>query len=155
VPFTLPASWETDGAVERTQHAIEGEVELSAEWCAGQLLRVAVRVANRTPLDEPATAHRDAVQLRSLAAAHVVLRVRGGEFVSLLDPPAELRPLAAGCRNVGVWPVLVGGPDSRDTLLAAPVSLTDHPRVIPDGPAAPAPTPRPTRRSPSTCQPRP
>jgi hydrogenase maturation protease len=142
VSFTIPASWETDGAVERTQYSIEGEVELSAERCGGQLFRVAVRAANLTPLEDPAVVPRDAALLRSLAAAHVVLRVRGGEFVSLHDPPEDLRPLAEACRNVGVWPVLVSGSGARDVVLAAPVVLPDYPRVAPEGAEALSPAPR-------------
>src|SRR5205823_3905833 len=114
------------------QRAIEGTVEVSAEPVASGAFRVAVRVRNLTPPD--AAAGRDGAALRTLASAHVVLRVAGGAFVSLTDPPGELRAAAEGCRNDGVWPVLVGEPDNRDTVLASPVILEDYPRVAPESP---------------------
>src|SRR5207253_5320914 len=125
---------EIDGDLEHTQHRIEGAVELSAECVGDHVYRVTVRVLNLTPLDPTPDTGRDEVLLRSLASAHVVLQVRGGGFVSLCDPPAQLRPLADGCRNVGVWPALVGEPGRRDAVLAAPVILPDYPRIAPESP---------------------
>jgi hypothetical protein len=134
VPFDVPPSWEADSEFERTQHAIEGTVEVAAARVGEGVFRVTARVANLTPLDDPAAATRDEAVLRSLAAAHVVLHARGGEFVSTTDPAAGLRALAGGCRNVGVWPVLVGEPGRRDTVLAPPIILADYPEVAPESP---------------------
>jgi hypothetical protein len=55
--------------------------------------------------------------------------VNGGRFVSLLDAPDEYREAAAGCCNVGTWPVLVGVPPERDCILSSPIILYDYPRV--------------------------
>ena len=41
---------------------------------------------------------------------------------------------AAGCENAGLWPVLVGAPGARDTVLASPIILEDHPRIAPESP---------------------
>ena len=76
-------------------------------WATG-LFRLTLRVLNRTPLDDAGRASRDDALLRSLVSTHAILGVRGGEFVSLLEPPEEWREAAAACRNVGVWPVLAG-----------------------------------------------
>jgi hypothetical protein len=65
-------------------------------------------------------------------SAHVLVTVRGGKLVSLLDPPDPLRAVAEGCRNLGVWPVLVGGPGSRDCMLASPIILYDYPQIAPE-----------------------
>ena len=62
----------------------------------------------------------------------MALRVRGGEFVSLTDPPDDLRDCTASCRNEGVWPVLVGEGRSRDEMLASPIILPDYPQVAPE-----------------------
>ncbi len=72
--------------------------------------------------------------MRSLISAHTILGVRNGEFVSLLDPPEERREAAAACRNVGVWPVLVGEAGRRDAMLSSPIILYDHPEVAPESP---------------------
>jgi hypothetical protein len=63
-----------------------------------------------------------------------VLRAHDGAFVSLTDPPPALREAAAACENRGVWPVLVGEPGERGTLLASPIVLEDHPRIAPESP---------------------
>ena len=36
--------------------------------------------------------------------------------------------------NEGAWPVLVGEPDSRSTMLCSPIILEDHPRIAPESP---------------------
>jgi hypothetical protein len=39
---------------------------------------------------------------------------------------------AADCHNIGVWPVLVGEPGQRDTLLVSPIILYDYPQIAPE-----------------------
>jgi len=65
-----------------------------------------------------------------------IIGIEGGEFVSLLDPPDELRDLAAGCKNVGTWPVLVGEDGQRDAMLSSPIILYDYPKIAPESPGA-------------------
>src|SRR5262249_13239472 len=72
------------------------------------------------------------VSLRALVSTHAILGVAGGEFVSLTDPPRRWREAAAACRNVGVWPVLVGEADQKDTMLASPIILPDYSQVAPE-----------------------
>jgi hydrogenase maturation protease len=69
-----------------------------------------------------------------LVSTHTILGVAGGEFVSLLDPPAEWRAAAEACRNVGTWPVLVGEEGQKDMLLSSPIILYDYPQVAPESP---------------------
>src|SRR5204862_8234103 len=64
----------------------------------------------------------------------ILVGVRGGGFVCLLDPQEECRQAAAGCRNVGVWPVLVGEEGQTDTMISSPIILYDYPRVAPESP---------------------
>jgi hypothetical protein len=52
----------------------------------------------------------------------------------LADPPLELRDAAAACRNVGLWPTLVGDREDRSTILASPIILEDYPRIAPESP---------------------
>jgi hypothetical protein len=92
---------------------------------------VTVRVANTTPWHGGS---REQAVERTLCSAHAVLHAERGEFVSLTDPPQQLRFAAEACRNDGVWPVLVGEPDDRSTLLASPIILEDHPRIAPESP---------------------
>ncbi|HEY3860704.1 MAG TPA: hypothetical protein VGO59_02345 [Verrucomicrobiae bacterium] len=65
----------------------------------------------------------------SLIATHAILSLRGGKFISLIDPPSEWQPAAAQCQNIGLWPVLAGADDTE--VLAAPIILYDHPQIAP------------------------
>jgi len=120
------------GVLAREQQPVTGEVEVTAAAVGKGLFRLTVLVRNLAPLEAPAG--RDDALLRTLVSAHVLLGVRGGALVSLLDPPADCRAAAAGCRNVGVWPVLVGEDGQTDTMLASPIILYDYPRVAPESP---------------------
>jgi hydrogenase maturation protease len=71
---------------------------------------------------------------RALVSAHTILEASGGEFVSLVDPPKLHRDAAQCCKNVGTWPVLVGDPGQRDTLLSSPIILYDYPEIAPESP---------------------
>jgi len=68
----------------------------------------------------------------ALASAHAVISVSQGELISVTDPPAEFADAAKQCVNEGVWPVLIGAPGARDTVLAAPIILPDYPEVAPE-----------------------
>ncbi len=131
----LPApNGEIVGVAVYEQKEIEGTVQLSAQPVGERLFQVTVKVLNRTPWQDSGRADRDAVLLHSLVSTHTVLGVRGGEFISLLDPPAEWVEAAGRCHNVGAWPVLVGETGERDTMLASPIILYDYPQVAPESP---------------------
>jgi hypothetical protein len=72
--------------------------------------------------------------LRALISAHAILRVAGGEFVSMTDPPEPHRHAVERCDNQGVWPVLAGEPGARDCMLVSPIILSDYPQVAPESP---------------------
>jgi hypothetical protein len=116
---------------DRSWEALEGEIEVRAERLADGLSRLTVEIANRTPWE---AGSRQEVLRRTFCSTHTVLRTSSGGFVSLTDPPEPLRDAANRCRNEGTWPVLVGEPGSRDTLLSSPIILEDHPRIAPESP---------------------
>jgi hypothetical protein len=126
--FTFPGSHGIEGGVERTQEFIQGMVEVHAQPAGSQLWKLTAGSCNETPLEQVNAA---AALMRCMASTHAVLDVRDGEFISLLAPPAELREIAAGCRNIGVWPVLAGENESH-TMLASPIILYDYPQVAPE-----------------------
>lgn len=128
----LPA--QTNGEtpeVSWLQRSIKGAVHVSAERLRGDVFKVSIVVGNITALENPACS-RDEALMHSLVSTHTVAGVEGGEFISLLEPPAELQDLAAQCQNVGVWPVLVGDAGQRDTTLASPIILYDYPQIAPE-----------------------
>lgn len=131
--FAFPGRADRAGDVLREQHEVRGAVEWAAVEPSPGLFRLAVTVTNLTPPIRP-DAGREELLPVALVSAHAILEVRGGDFVSLLDPPEVHREHAAGCKNVGVWPVLVGEPGERHTVLASPIILYDHPRIAPESP---------------------
>lgn len=122
------------GVIVREQQAIEGTVEFSTVRVADGLFKITVKVMNQTPLETGRRLNRDQAQMHSLASTHAVLSARRGEFLSLLDPPEQWRAVAATCRNIGTWPVLVGEVGDTDTILSAPIILYDYPRIAPESP---------------------
>ena len=132
-PLTTPDG-RPRGTVIREQESVAGSVELSAERVADSLFKVTVRVRNDTPLADTSRSDRDWALLHALVSTHAILGMRDGEFLSMIDPPEPWRDHAAGCRNVGAWPVLVGEPGASDTMLSAPIILYDYPQIAPESP---------------------
>jgi hydrogenase maturation protease len=122
------------GVIVREQQAIDGTVEISTDQVADGVFRVTVKVMNQTPLEKENALSREQAQLHSLASTHTILGVRGGELFSLLDPPEQWRAIASACQNIGTWPVLVGEEGGSDTMLSAPITLYDYPRIAPESP---------------------
>jgi hypothetical protein len=113
---------------------IEGRLEIAAARLEGDLFRISVSARNRTLFDVGANSSREDALPASMLSTHAILSLRGGEFVSLMDPPPEYREAAAGCRNAGAWPVLAGAEGERDAMLSSPIILYDYPEVAPESP---------------------
>jgi hypothetical protein len=126
---------QTVGILARQRREVEGLIEASAVEVSRGLFRLTVRVSNSTSWQAAEPASRDQAALSALVSAHIVLEVKGGELVSLMDPPEDCRQ-AAACRNVGVYPVLVGKEGRGDMMLASPIILYDYPRVAPESPGS-------------------
>ena len=120
--------------IVRKQEAIEGMLEVTAARIRFDLFKLTVRILNRTEFEDATSRSRDEALMQSLVSTHTILGVQGGKFVSLLDPPADLREPVADCRNVGAWPVLVGEAGERDCLLSSPIILYDYPQIAPESP---------------------
>jgi len=122
------------GRVARSWEALDGLVAVGATSVERSgVRRLSVVVRNLTPFAPGGS--REAALKRTFCSTHALLRATGGaEFVSLTDPPPELAAHAAGCRNTGAWPVLVGPPGDRTTMLCSPIILEDYPRIAPESP---------------------
>jgi hypothetical protein len=118
----------------RRQEAIEGTIELSATAMAETLVRISVRILNRTQLHDAAGRGRDEALLRTFVSTHTILTVENGKFISMTDPPAHWRAHADQCQNIGAWPVLVGQAGECGTMLASPIIIEDYPRIAPQSP---------------------
>jgi hydrogenase maturation protease len=127
---------QTVGILVRRRHEVEGLIEASAVEVSRGLFRLTVRVLNTKSWHAAEPASRHQATLSALVSAHVVLEVKGGEFVSLMDPPEDCRQAASACRNTGVYPVLVGEEGHGDMVLSSPIILYDYPRVAPESPGS-------------------
>ncbi|MEV8635448.1 hypothetical protein AB0395_27695 [Streptosporangium sp. NPDC051023] len=134
-PILTPSGQEA-GRVVREHRPIEAVARIGAERLAGPygLVRLRVRIENTSAWEPGPAASRDDALRRSPIAAHTLLTVTGGAFLSLLDPPEWAGEAARSCRNLHTWPVLVGEQDRRDAVLSAPIILYDHPSIAPESP---------------------
>ncbi len=125
------ARGEPAGAIVRSWRELSGVVEVSGIELSPGVVRLAVRIHNASPY---ANDDREQALRQTFVSTHTALRVEGGAFISLTDPPDELRAAAESCRNDGTWPVLVGAPGERHTLLSSPIILQDYPEIAPESP---------------------
>ncbi|MBL7495886.1 hypothetical protein I6A81_06320 [Frankia sp. CN7] len=128
-----------DTRIARCQQPVSGLIHLSARaadtpFPAWRLRLVTENTATDLATDTP----RPLALRRALLATHSLLGVRGGRFLSLLDPPAWAEPAARACENLHTFPVLAGADDrgdgGGDVVLSAPIILHDHPGVAPESP---------------------
>jgi hydrogenase maturation protease len=135
------SSGQLAGILTRTQHELTGTITVFCESIRDGVLKLAIEISNTTPLpngasgDSNACGDRNSALCCSLLSAHTILTVNSASFVSLLDPPMELREAVSACRNIGNFPVLVGTPPERDMLLCSPIVLYDYPQVAPESAA--------------------
>ncbi len=148
VPFAVPGGAETQivaGArVTRRREPLTGSVSVRAAPLPGpwQAARLTARVVNESaapggdqpPGDAWRPASRDEALPAALVAAHLIMTVSGGAFLSMTDPPEWAREQVAACQSTGCWPVLAGAAGDRQVMLAAPIILPDHPQVAPESP---------------------
>ena len=131
--FTVEGGEDREEDVMRRREPLAGAVTIRAAEVPGpwRALKLQVRVENRTDLGSVPRRREDALPT-SLVAAHAIITVDGGKFLSMTDPPEWAAPAVAGCRNEGGWPVLAD-PDGR-VMLSSPIILYDHPELAAESP---------------------
>lgn len=153
VSFSFPSSTSVEavpgdefdkpvGLILRTQQAVEGLIEIGTENLDAQTadgkrpglqpMRITIRIHNRTAFPNAELRTRDEALMCSCVSTHTILEVENGAFVSLLDPPGSYKDAAAGCTNIGTYPVLVGEDGDHDCLLSSPIILYDYPQIAPE-----------------------
>ncbi|MFK0016074.1 hypothetical protein [Streptomyces sp. NPDC091027] len=150
VPFRRPAreaaedvtdaDGRTVGRLVRRTEEIEGVLRLRAVELDGayRVFRLTAVVENTSPW-APADGgadDREAALPRSLVAAHLLLGLDSGSFLSMTDPPEWARPAVAACVNRHTWPVLAGADGRADVVLSSPIILEDHPAIAPESAGA-------------------
>jgi hypothetical protein len=80
-------------------------------------------------------ADRDEALQSALVAAHTLLALDRGAFLSMTEPPEWASVAVKECENVGTWPVLAGTEaGSASVVLSSPIILGDHPQIAPESP---------------------
>ncbi|MDK9495636.1 hypothetical protein QEZ40_006664 [Streptomyces katrae] len=148
LPLVRPAREETEpvlgadgrerGRLVRSAERIDAEVRLRAEELdvPYRALKLTVVVENTAAWTPGPGAGRDSALPRSLVAAHLLLGLSAGSFLSMTDPPEWARPAVRGCDNRHTWPVLAGGEGRADVVLSSPIILEDHAAIAPESAGA-------------------
>jgi len=123
-----------EGVLVREWKDLSGSVEVGLSQCDDGICKVTVSIRNLT--DGGVQESRADALRYSFLSTHTILHLEGGEFVSLLDPPEDLKSVAEACTNAGTWPVLVGEPGERSTMLSSPIILYDYPQIAPESPGS-------------------
>jgi hypothetical protein len=138
IPFTLPELLDVErvecGEVRRRCWPLTGRLVLSARPLPGpyDVLRLRLDVCNDA--NDPAELPREVALRRSLIAAHSLIAVTSGAFLSATDPPEWAASATAELVNSHTWPVLAGPPARADVVLSSPIILADHPQLAPESP---------------------
>ncbi len=121
--------------VVRRREPLAGTVSVRAIGVPGpwRAVRLQVRVENRTAV-RPVPQRREDALPSALIAAHTIISVSGGEFISMTDPPIWAQPAVAECQNEGGWPVLADPGGGRQVVLSSPIILYDHPELAAESP---------------------
>jgi hypothetical protein len=130
-PFTRPFQFESDPDCTRL---LQGAVDVCVKEASRNVYQVTVRIANLTELAKEDQGHHDTAVPQAMVSTHTILEVTDGDFVSLLEPPEDLREAGAACRNLGTWPVLAGEKEQFKCMLSSPIILYDYPEVAPESP---------------------
>lgn len=129
VPFEVPGGEELTpfdgGRVVRRREPLSGEINIGAIALPGPFggVRLTLRVDNRS---EAVAATRERALRHALIAAHTVMSLTGGHFLSATDPPEWASVATGECRYERSWPVLTGG---DTTVLCTPIILPDQPEI--------------------------
>jgi hypothetical protein len=135
--FALPGGEESEtvpGArVVRRREPLTGSISVTATPLPGpwQAARLTVRAVNESPA--AASSRGDALPT-ALIAAHLIITVSGGAFLSMTDPPEWASHEVAACQNTGCWPVLAGPEGTRQVMLASPIILPEHAQIAAESP---------------------
>lgn len=129
------------GRLVRRREEVRAHTTLVAEHLFEDVCRIRVHTAHTGPAPDPRLPRDEALR-GALIATHTLLAGDGVDFVSLIDPPADLIEHTRACRNEFTFPVLGGEPPAEGTdaggtsplLLSAPIILPDHPQVAPESP---------------------
>jgi hypothetical protein len=123
------------GRIVRTSRPLTARLRLATAFAPAPFPLQRLRISVENAVDDvTADVARPEALRASLVAAHCLAGIRGGGFLSLLEPPLWASAAAAECRNVHTFPVLAGADGGHEVVLSSPILLYDHPRIAPESP---------------------
>ena len=128
-PFSVPGGEvrEEDELIRRTQE-LSGILSARLDSLEGPFGGTRLRVDVHNVSQAVCTSRESALH-HALVAAHLVLSVDSGHFLSMLDPPEWAKPAVEACVNERTWPVLIGDTARSTVILASPIILYDDPAI--------------------------
>ncbi len=135
LPFVIEGGTDVepiaDGArLIRTRKPLSGRITLRMQPLPGPFGGVVLHLDVRnTSSWHLGGAVREQALPHALIAAHTLLSLSAGRFLSATDPPEWASVATEECRTDGAWPVLVGDPSERNTVLCSPIILYDFPAI--------------------------
>jgi hypothetical protein len=136
VPFGVSGGTDTEtipggfGArLARRRWRLEGVLRLRADGLPGPSGGLRLRLLVENTSQWQGGPNRYHALRRALIAAHSLMSLSSGRFLSSIDPPEWASAQANECRNERAWPVLVGEPGRDDTVLCSPIILHDYPAI--------------------------
>ena len=146
--FEIPGGEEREGDIVRRRENLTGTVSvlvtpLPGPWGAA---RLRVRVDNRSGPDAGPRTREEALPT-ALVAAHMIIGVSDGAFISMTDPPEWARREVQACENAGCWPVLAGADAGGRSCCPLRSSCTTTRNSPPRARATSTTGPRSTRSS--------
>ena len=132
VPFTVSAADEVEELtpttrIVRHREQLTGTITARADALYGPYggARLRLDIANTT---KSTASDRDSALRHALVAAHTLIGIQPGRFLSMVDPPEWAKKVAEQCENVRTWPILVGD-EGEEVILSSPIILYDHPSI--------------------------
>jgi hypothetical protein len=131
-PECISFSFGGEDTINDGDQQLQGHIQIEVRAVQNNVWKITAKVENVTRIIDSELVSPTSLLPRSLASPQLLFGIENGEFVSLLDPPEPFRAAVANCRNLGVFPVLVGENGARNMMLAAPIILYDYPQIAPE-----------------------
>ncbi len=107
---------------------LSGKIEFELTPLNDTVAQLSVRLENTACGKMPFKTRQEALT-NSFLSTHMIIQAQGASFVSMTSYPEAYEQFIATCCNDGLWPVLVGERDKRNSVLAAPIILDDFPKI--------------------------
>ena len=130
----LPAETSFHVPGEERTHPLSGVLTAGVDQLDGPFGGTRLRLDLRNTTSWHSDGVREHALRHALLAAHLVLSVDTGHFLSMLDPPEWAKPAVEACRQERLWPVLIGDTSRSTVMLASPIILYDDPAIAPESP---------------------